>query len=404
MTTHYVWQGGPNGNGTSPADTRRTIPNGSSGDKVLFKRGATFALGSQLSINTADLYWGTFGTGDLPVISSTATNFGAISVDNSGTWTVENIEFRNFLNYATNGAVINLAVNATSGRASSLVVRGCKFKHTAYNAIRANGTNTATAAAVVKVLGCEFDDIGEDCIFGGVLDLEVGYNRMVRMSTRTLTGDGVGFINADPNKVWIHHNYIDHSAVDAKQCIIIDITNPGSGLSIIEDNILIGYGSTTIAPSLHNVIISDPVTKIRRNIIYAYGIACGINTDDDEVTDNLIFVGNTNGLGPPVAVVADGKFHRNTIVGLGSLTAGTAAVVMGTGASSDASIRGNAFINFPVGIQSNVVGVNPTTSHNAFWRVTTPRLGSSGAFAGDSDVTDDPQSFQHSGIRSLEFT
>ncbi|MCL5460225.1 hypothetical protein M3M33_16430, partial [Loigolactobacillus coryniformis] len=79
-------------------------------------------------------------------------------------------------------------------------------------------------------------------------------------------------INADPIMVHIHHNLIDHSAVDAKQCIIVDTTTPGTGVCIIEDNVLIGWGSATATPTLHNVIISDPVTTIRRNIIYTYGL------------------------------------------------------------------------------------------------------------------------------------
>jgi hypothetical protein len=198
----------------------------------------------------------------------------------------------------------------------------------------------------------------------------------------------VGFINADPTFVHVHHNYIDHSGTDSKQCIIIDTTTPGTGIALIEDNVLIGYGSLTTAPSNHVVIISDPVTTIRRNRIYTFGLTCGVNRVGDSVTDNLFVVGNCSS--QVTSMVGDGAISGNTFVALQTLGATRAAVVMGAGASASAQVKNNLFVGMPRGIQSDVVGVNPTVANNAYWQVTTPRLGTAGAFAEATAITADP--------------
>ena len=384
-------------NGSGSEASPRTIWPTSIGanDRILLKRGTTLAVAAQLSLGAgSSVTVMDYGDAALPRprITSTATNFGSINVDVAGVVRFRNIHFDQFLNGSTNGAVI-VASPVAAGRVAQLDIQGCRFSSCAWNAIRLNGTNTATAALTFRCVGNEFDDIGEDCVFGGALDVEFAYNRCTRLSSRTLTGDGLGFINADPVRVWVHPNYIDHSLTDCKQCVIVDCTTPGAGEVIIEDNVLIGFGSATAAPTLHSVIISEGKTKIRRNTIYAYGIVCGINNAQDEIADNLIYLGNNAAaIGPPIAIAADGKVLNNTIIGVGSLPANTPAIVMGSGATAAAIVRNNAFINLPRGIQSNVAaGVNPTVGTNAYWQVPTPRTGTTGAFAEASAITADPK-------------
>lgn len=381
-------------NGTgSEANPRNLWPTGiGAGDIIYLKRGTRLSVSSQLSMgggsdNTVTFY------GDLslpkPIITSTATNQGLISVGVAGVTTFDGIHFDNCLNMAANGGVI-AAQQVSGGRAANLKIINCKFTSIGVNAILLNGTNTATLSSTFECSNCIFYDIGADCVFGGALDYVFAYNHCTKISSRGISGDAVGFINGDPTRVWIHHNYINHSDVDSKQCIIVDTTTPGTGLCLIEDNVLVGWGSLTTSPELHNVIISDPVTKIRRNIIYTYGIACGVNTASDEITDNLILIGNTNNLGPPVAILATGaKIKNNTFVGLKELLPEKAAVVMGNPAT-DAEISCNLFLNLPRGVQSNVVGQNPTCTKNAYWQVTEPRIGSSGAFSEATEITADP--------------
>jgi hypothetical protein len=386
MTIHHVWQGGPDGSGVSESDTRRTVPNGAPGDLVLFKRGTVFVATSQLAIVNA-VTWGAFGDESLPrpVIESTAAVWGSINVANAGPVTrFRDIHFRNFLSHSANGAAITSAV--TNGRACSLDIRRCKFEAIQSNAVRINGTNTASAALSFVCLDNEFDDIGEDCVFGAALDYEFGRNRCTRLSIRAGTGDAVGFINGDPVRVHIHGNYIDHSDVDSRQCVIIDSTTPGAGLCIIEDNVMIGFGSPTVAPVNHIVVISKAATIMRRNTFVGYGLIGGVNTADDEVTDNLFLVGNVSSLGAPLSMMSSGLLAGNTIVATHPLPATRSAVTV---AGAGARIHGNAFVGLPVGVRSDIPS-NPTMSHNAYWNVAQPRIGAGGAFAESGAVTSDP--------------
>lgn len=378
-----------NGSGTE-ASPRNIWPTSiGAGDVIYLKRGTTLIVSAQLSLGGgSNNEVRDYGSGELPIITSSASNFGQINVDRSGVTTFRNIWFKDCRGGAANGGVI-VASPVAAARVANLAIYGCKFTNCSYNAIRLNGTNTATAASTFVCKFCTFDGIGEDCVFGAALDYEFAYNTCTNLSSGTVTGDGVGYINADPTRIWIHHNYIDHSAVDCKQCIIVDTTTPGTGVSIIEDNVLIGYGSASVAPSLHTVIISDPVTTIRRNIIYTYGLTCGVNFLGDSVTDNLFVVGNCES--QVTSMVADGIIAGNTFVATSTLDASSIAVTMGSGATSAARVRNNLFVGMPIAIQSNVVGQNPTVGNNAYWNVTTPRLGSSGAFSESNAVTSDPQ-------------
>lgn len=381
-----------NGSG-SFSDPRNAWPTGiGAADRILLKRGTRLTVSAQLSMgggsNNIVCDYGD-SNAPRPIITSTAGNQGLINVNVAGVTTFRNIHFDQCLNMGANGGVL-AAQQVSGGRAANLAVYGCRFSGVGVNAVLLNGANTATLSSTFECIGNEFDDIGADCVFGGALDYVFAYNRCTNLSTRGTNGDGVGFINGDPVRVWIHHNYIDHSRVDSKQCIIIDSTTPGSGLCIIEDNVLIGYGSESAKPALHNVIISDPVTKIRRNLIYTFGIACGANTAQDEISGNLIIVGNTNNLGPAIALSATGaRFVNNTVVGIGTLDPTKAALIMGNPATA-ALVSNNIFSNLPIAVQSNVVGINPACSNNAYWNVATRRLGSGGAFAEANEVLSDP--------------
>jgi len=378
-------------NGTgSEASPRNIWPTGiGAGDIILLKRGTTLSLTAQISMGAgSDNLVCDYGEASLPrpKITSTASNQGLISVGAAGVTTFQNIHFDNCLNMAANGGVI--ASGSTGARFANLAIIGCRFTHIGQNAILLNGSNTAEAPSTFSCSYTEFEDIGADCVFGAALDYRFFYNKCTKLSSRTLLGDGVGFINGDPNFVWIHHNYIDHSDVDCKQCIIIDTTTPGTGISLIEDNILIGYGSKDNTPALHTIIISDPVTTIRRNIIYTYGLTCGINYAGDKITDNLFIIGNC--ASQVVSTIADGIIANNTFYATTALDSTIKAIVMGTGATSTAKIQNNLFVNVPTAINSNVVGVNPTVGNNAYWNVTTPRNGSAGAFAESNAVTTNP--------------
>ena len=380
-----------NGSGTI-GSPRNIWPTGiGAGDIIYLKRGTRLTVSAQISMGAGSNNLVTsYGDAGLPrpIITSTATTQGLISVNVAGVTTFKDLHFDQCLNMGANGGVIATGAVAAA-RHANLSIQDCKFSGTGVNAILLNGTTTANVSSTFECLRCEFTDIGADCVFGGALDYVFAYNTCKKISTRSTNGDGVGFINADPDRVWIHHNYIDHSDVDCKQCIIVDTTTPGTGVCIIEDNILIGYGNKSTTPVLHTVIISDPVTTIRRNVIYTFGLTCGIKWAGDRITDNLFLVGNCSG--QVTSITADGVCRNNTYIALNTLADTRAAIVMGTGATSAASIVNNLFVGMPRGIQSNIVGVNPTVSNNAYWLVTTPRTGSAGDFTEATEVTANPQ-------------
>lgn len=379
-----------NGSG-SQASPRNIWPTSiSANDTINLKGGTRLTVSAQLSLGAGsnNIVRGYYPAGPAPrpIITSTAANQALISVGVAGVTTFEGIHFDECRNMAANGGVIGTAVVAAA-RHANLSIRGCRFTGIGINAILLNGTTTANVSSTFECIGNEFDDIGADCVFGGALNYVFAYNRCTRMSAGGANGDGVGYINADPDFVHIHHNYIDHSATDSKQCIIIDTTTPGTGIALIEDNILIGFGSASAGPSVHTVVISDPVTTFRRNVVYTYGLTCGVNWAGDRVTDNVFVIGNSTG--SIVTAVADGRFTGNTFVAIKALSADHAAITLGTGATSAAVVRNNLFLDVTTAVRSNVVGQNPTMSNNAYRGVTTRRTGTSGAFAEATEVTAD---------------
>ena len=379
-----------NGSG-SEASPRNIWPTSiGAGDVIYLKRGTTLTVASQLSLGAgSNNEVRDYGSGELPIITSTATNFGQINVDRSGVTTFRNIWFKDCQGGSANGGVI-VASPVSAARVANLAIYGCKFTGTGYNAIRLNGTNTATAASTFVCKYCTFDDIGEDCIFGAALDFEFSNNRCTRISTRTETGDGVGFINADPVRVRVLNNYIDHSGKDVKQCIIID-TSTGAGEALIEGNTLIGYGSATDAADVHTVIICDCKATIRRNTIYGFGLVGGCNVADSTFSDNLVVIGNSLPAAPIIALSASTtSANGNTFISLKTLDAAQ-KIVTQAASLSGCTVKNNLFVNVPIAIQSDTVGNNPTATNNAFWQVTTARRAQDGsAFAGGNDITADP--------------
>ena len=383
---------GTNGSG-SYASPRTLWPTSiGAGDRILLKRGTRLVTASQLSFGGGSnnlVTWYGDATAPRPIITSTAPNFGQINVAVAGVTTFDGIHFDQCLGGAVNGGVV-VASPVAGGRVASLAFRNCRFSGTSYNAIKLNGTDTATAAASFLCEHSEFDDIGEDCVFGGALDFVFAYNRCTNLSSRTLTGDGVGFINADPVRVWVHHNYIDHSRTDCKQCVIVDTVTDGAGTVIIEDNHLIGYGSPGNPPVRHSTIISQGTTKIRRNRIETWGIAGAVNTAADEISSNLILAHGFAEIGPPLAMFAGGEITGNTIVATRDFPANAPAIAVAASVGAAAKIRSNAIIGFPRGIRADGA-VNPTCWRNAFWRCAQPMVGQSGAFTGLGDVLSDPR-------------
>jgi len=393
MATWYIDQQGAAGSGTSSSDTRTTIPGYSAGDSLLFKYGSTFAFTGQLSITATGTTWGAFGDAALgrPVWTSTATNFGSINVSTaSGVTTFQDIEFRNYLSGSADGGVINCAVNGTSTVSSSLKVERCKFQTCAYNAVMFNGTNQASAAVTGEFNDVEWDDIGADCIFGWVVTLTIRRPRATRISTRGVLGDFLGMINGYSATVTVTGpGLVDHSYRDCKQCFIVDASGgTPAGLLDISGLTIIGYGSASVAPVNHTVVISDIPLKFHHNEVDTYGLTVGVNNSGDLITENVFNVGNIGASNVMCAMSANGgAFSRNTVRAMNTLPSTARMVVVANGVSA-ATVESNFFSGVPIAIKSDAVGYNPTTRNNAYYNVTSPRLdSSSAAYSGTNEVT-----------------
>ncbi len=377
-----------NGSG-SFADPRNIWPTSiSTNDRILLKRGTRLVSTSQIGNGAGNTVLITnYGDGSapLPIITLiTPGNTGCFNASATGILTFDGVHFDACVSN-TNGGALNSA--GTPG--TNLVVQNCRFTNINYNAIRLQATG-ANSAATFACYNNWFENIGEDAIFGGAFDYRVGNNIMINLSTNTDTGDGVGFINTDPTFVWIFNNYIDHSNKDVKQCVVVD-SSTGAGLTILENNYLIGYGNALNPALVHTPFIIDNKAIIRGNYIRCGGLAGGSSVANTSITGNIIDIQNVN---PTTCILSMGASNtnvdNNTFIGRGQLNSATTIVQQNPSLSS-CTVRNNIFYNVPIAIKSLTVGNNPTATNNGFYNVISQRLDSTNTpFAGGNDVTSDP--------------
>ncbi len=389
MANIYVDPSSPTNGVGSEADPRNAWPTSiGANDFIRLKRGTTLRLANQISLGSgSNVTVEDYGDEKLPrpIITSTATTVATINVSVAGINTFRRIHFDGNLSSGNNSGFLTSYGAPTVG--ASLNVEQCRFTNTRFNAIRLNeqGVN---AALYFRCVDCEFDVIGEDCVYGGAIYYEFGRNKCTRVSAGAATGDGVGFIDATPVLAWVYKNYIEHeTGGDVKQCIIIDTTS-GAGFAIIEDNVLIGWGNKDNPALTHTVILCDCQCIIRRNKITSYGLVSGLSVDNSVFEYNLIEMYNSNIAAPVVAMTANNCIvQNNTFISKTNLNPAQRIVTQG-GSVSGNIVRNNIFVNVPTAIKSDTGGNNPTSTYNCFWNVTSPRLDSAGnAFAGGNDIT-----------------
>jgi len=396
-TLYYDFSAATNGSGTA-ASPRNTWATPGNGDVIRIKRGNTWVRASQLNLSTftgltIEAWYNSDGSDDpsqpKPIITHTAASTFAWNFQGDGTHRLFDLNFVN-CSTNTNGGVIGSGLVAATSVNASIEVHRCDFSGISHNAIRFSGTGAAAAPRCV-VKFCTFDNIGEDAVYGGALYFEVAYNRMTRLSMGTDSGDGVGFLGVDPVLAWVHHNYIDHSDVDSKHCVIIDAVTAHAGLAIIEDNHLIGFGSSTVEAGSHTVVNGDAKMIVRRNRIESAGIAVNLAGNASELYSNLILPKNVRAASTGIVAVQSNNclVTGNTWGAVSSLSASARGVDIASGTSGTA-VRNNAFLDIPLAVRSAGTAANPTASNNAFWGVTTQYSSAGDPFSGANDITADP--------------
>lgn len=395
-TVYYDFSATTNGDGTTGATPKNTWATPSNGDVIKIKRGCTWTRTTQLNLSTFTgltftTYFNNDGSDDMskpkPIITHTAPNVFVWNFQGDGLHTIENLSFFQ-CSSNTNGGIIGGGLVAATSVGAKLYVKNCNFLNIAFNAIRV-AESGVQASPYVKIQSCYFNNIGEDSFYGGALYFEFCYNKVVNVSTNTITGDGVGLLGVNPTLAWIHNNYIDHSSTGYKHCVIIDAETTNNGFAIIEDNVLIG--PTNFENDNSTIVNGDTILIVRRNQIYSGRVAINLAGNNSQVYNNYIEVLEANSSAPVIALDADNcLFYNNTIVCKKTLDVATKALVQASGATSNV-IRNNVFYNVPIAVWSDD-GTNPTVSNNAFWQVTTNyENATTGVFTGTNDVTANPQ-------------
>jgi hypothetical protein len=335
---------------------------------------------------------------------STGASTNAIHLGGLGIHKLFNLHFDGITHptdsSSSNPNCVGLATTGTLDAApgASAEISNCDFTNVAGNAISANGISSATYAAFAAprlvVLDCTFENIGHDAIFAKVKDyFEVGRCRMTNLSTKTTTGDGVGFLDANPALAWIHNNYIDRSNNDYKQAVIIDGVD-GSGLAIVEYNYLVGYGSKDVSPVNHVVLNVDGTRAvIRGNYIEAYGIGLNFNVDGAIVLGNVFKVGNFSSSGnATVSVLASNAQVVNNTFLCDANNIDTTKRLVASGAGRTGNVfRNNIVVGGGVFLRSGTPGTDAYES-NVLFGVQAPYVDNAGTplAGGVGDLFVDP--------------
>lgn len=376
--------------GDSPSVPRRTPPNAANDMTYKILRGTRLVLGSQWNWGTAtNVSLTSYGEASAPdpIVTITGNSTNLINIQGDGIHTFRNISFEDCVSN-TAGGVIGAGLVAATSRCAQIDVQYCAFRNIFRQAIRFGNTSTATASIWSRIAHNVFDGIGEDAIYGGALNLFVLHNKMRRLSQLTANGDGLGFIDADPVRLWFMYNEVDHSDVDSKHCVIVD-SSTGAGQAIFAFNKLIGYGYGLSEPgSAHTVVNADCQAFVFGNEIRTAGLAINMAGVGSVVSGNRIWLSSYRPTAPSIAFGANGgRFINNGVWGPGKSVPGR-CVVSGSSVAT-MEFRNNVMRGLQIAVQLDGAGTALTNGTNWFDDVAFPYLNNvGGAIAVDASDKD----------------
>lgn len=217
-----------------------------------------------------------------------------ISISGPGDFELIGVEI-----YSTQGQAICAVLIQDSG---NVVIDKCNLHHCEWGIRAFNGFNSS-----ITVRNSWIHDTRDDGIYAeNTNDWEICYNTIERVNQAYFTNDPGGgdciqiayrqrFLN-------IHHNYLDHSDVGNKFCVIVGSTNYPEALLSYHDNILIGR-------SYADKLREDPTTHTieSNSCMYLKSINSGIY--------NNIFINGMNAIFQGGSPVVYFKAWNNMFIG-----------------------------------------------------------------------------------------
>ena len=206
-----------------------------------------------------------------------------------------------------------------TGAGSSIIIERCVV----HNVLNSNGSAGACGIkgfADNSILRNNVVyDMGDDGVYWEGDNVEIAYNQIFKVSQNAIGGDCIQLADTyqSTSNFWVHHNTLDHSDRDYKQCFIVTSGGAGGPSSggRFEFNRCVGFdGAAENKP----VYVDSASVVVRGNVISGgiRSIDLPTNSNGAIVTGNVIRnagnVANTTG----VIFYADNiQIENNTIIG-----------------------------------------------------------------------------------------
>lgn len=384
------------GSGSS-VDPYKALPAISANNRYLFKRGTTYALGATISIFSANVTFGAYGTGDRPKIDLTGRDIGFSFATSSSNGIVENLEIFGASRVAATDPV---AVYA-SATANGLTVRNCVIHDIAgLNCAGVKSQSTGTGNSIVE--DCDLYSIDNDAIIMNCTAFVIRRCRMWDLA-RDLTnasGDGIqAFLAAGPGlgAFVIEDCLVDHRDRNIKQCIIVQDQGGGSG-GVIRRNVLIAANQDLpyySANRMKALYVEQPSCVIEQNVVLEgeWGIYVhSSNSANAVVRSNIVLQTSALSLiGIQIAGNNGMQAYNNACVRLaGADAADSVGVSQYSTGLTGTAIKNNVVVGYKHGIRAGVYDA-ATVSNNDAYRCTNALVDASyAAQTAAASITTDP--------------
>jgi hypothetical protein len=389
MATYYIDpEFGPGGDGTfaTPFDSWSDVTFGV--HKFLQKESTVFSGTVTINVGgTADDARVMLGTYDATtgeqildgsrraVINANGGQFGVVVTGTRNYVTVYGLEVHN-ARHATGARGIYQSTSA----GTHFNVIHC-YVHDVRN------TSTPTGAVGIQIFGDNakvlhnvIRDMGDDGLYVEGDSVELAYNDISECSVDSTGGDCIQMADTfmSSSNPWVHHNTLDHTNVDTKQCFIITSGSAGGPSSggIVEHNIMRGYEGAATHKAAY---VGSPSMTLRNNRISggirsvdldsnATGAKCYSN-----VITNSGTVENTNCI---VVTANDQQVYNNTIINTSGAGANVTYGVQQSSSYTGVTVQNNAVQGWKYGVR--VHSTNPATEdHNQYYKNTVNKVNNS---------------------------